>query len=100
LKSDYENRPLPNSTRPVPKRLQAKGVKPYTWPEFWSEQLTPIPVQEALKEVWHSGLGMTPEQVKSASKAMATIAVMGATGGRLTGDYEIQKPKRGYTALP
>jgi len=86
LKGDWQNRPLPSSTRPVPKRLRAQGVRPYTWPEFWSEQVAPIPAEEAMREVWKTGLGMTDEQVSQMRKAMATIAVMGATGARLTDD--------------
>src|SRR5208283_1016029 len=98
LKADYENKPLPGSMRPVPKRLQAQGVKPYTWPEFWAEQLTPIPVEEALREVWQQGLGMSPEQIKAMRKAMATVAVMGATGARLTDDVP-SKSQAGATDL-
>lgn len=88
LKGDWENRPLPNSSRPVPKRLQAQGVKPYTWPEFWSEQVLPIPAEEAVREVWQHGLGMKPEQVTAARKALATIAIMAATGARLADDVQ------------
>jgi hypothetical protein len=91
LKGDWQNRPLPNSTRSVPKRLRKEGVKPYTWPEFWSEQLAPIPAEEAMKEVWKEGMGMSPEQVTNMRKAMATIAVMGATGARLTDDVHMKK---------
>jgi hypothetical protein len=91
LKGDWENRPLPDSTRPVPKRLRAQGVKPYTWPEFWAEQLSPIPAEEAMRDVWKNGLGMTPEQIASASKAMATLAVMSGTGARLTDDVQPTK---------
>jgi hypothetical protein len=91
LKGDWENRPLPDSTRPVPKRLRAQGVKPYTWPEFWAEQLSPIPAEEAMRDVWKNGLGMTPEQIASASKAMATLAVMSGTGARLTDDVQPKK---------
>ncbi len=89
-KADYANRPLPSSNAPVPKRLRAQGIEPYTWPEFWSEQLAPIPAQEAMKEVWRTGMGMSPDQVKQMMKAMSTIAVMGATGARLTDDTESQ----------
>jgi hypothetical protein len=86
FKSDWQNRPLPNSNRPVPKRLAMQGVEPYTWPEFWTEQVLPIPFEEAAREVWQHGLGMTPDQVSHMRKALATIAIMGATGSRVTED--------------
>lgn len=88
LKADYENRPLPNSTRPVPKRLRAQGVKPYTWPEFWTEQVLPIPAEEAVREVWKDGIGMNDQQIQQARKGLATIAIMAATGARITDDTE------------
>lgn len=91
LKGDWQNRPLPSSDRPVPKRLRNQGVKPYTWSEFFTEQVLPIPAEEAAREVWKSGLGMSDEQVKSARKALATIAVMSATGARLVDDVEAGK---------
>ena len=86
FKSDWQNRPLPSSDRPVPKRLRAQGVQPYTWPEFWSEQVMPIPAEEAAREVWKTGLGMSPEEIKAMRQAMATIAIMAGTGARLTTD--------------
>jgi hypothetical protein len=94
LKGDWQNRPLPNSTRPVPKRLRAQGVYPYTWPEFWTEQVLPIPAEEAAREVWGKGMGMNAEQIKSARKAMATIAIMSGTGARLTDDVQSPPAKR------
>lgn len=90
FKSDWQNRPLPNSERAVPKRLREQGIDPYTWNEFWTEQMLPIPLEEAAREVWVNGMGMTPSQAAHMRKAMATIAVMGATGGRLTEDPEVQ----------
>jgi hypothetical protein len=53
----------------------------------------PIPAEEAAREVWKHGLGMSPEQISNMRKAMATIAVMSATGGRLEDDVEYNKPK-------
>lgn len=90
FKSDWQNRPLPSSDRPVPKRLRQQGVEQYTWPEFWSEQVLPIPLEEAAREVWSQGLGMSPEQVEHMFKAVATISVMAATGGRLVEDRDVQ----------
>ena len=52
----------------------------------------PIPAEEALKEVWHTGLGMSDEQVNHLLKATATITVMGATGARLTDDVPSKPP--------
>ncbi len=91
FKADWQNRPLPGSSRAVPKRLRAQGVQPYTWPEFWTEQVLPIPFEEAAREVWHSGLGMNDEQIKQMRKAMATIAIMGATGARLSDDWTVKQ---------
>jgi len=90
FKADWQNRPLPNSNRAVPKRLGAEGIGRYTWPEFWSEQVLPIPAEEAVREVWKNGLGMSPDQIKQMRKAMATIAIMGATGARLSDDWTVK----------
>jgi hypothetical protein len=96
FKSDWQNRPLPNSNRPVPKRLAVQGVKPYTWPEFWSEQLLPIPLEEAMREVWGKQYGMNEETMQTMLKTMATIAVMAGTGGRLVDDPDasVNTPKK------
>lgn len=94
LKGDWQNRPLPTSDRPVPARLRAQGVKPYTWTEFWSEQVAPIPAEEAMREVWKTGMGMSDEQVLGMRKFMATLAVMSATGARLTDDVPYKKPSQ------
>ncbi len=90
--SDYESRPLPRTgfglfeqQRPVPKRLAAQGMEPYSWGEYWSEK-GPIPTQEVMKDVWRNGLGLSDEEVKGLAKAMAIMSVMGGTGGRLTED--------------
>lgn len=87
MKSDWMHRNLPDSNRPMPTRLLRQGIKPYTWPEFWTEELLPIPGEEAAKEVWKNGLGMSAEQMDQALKAAASIAVMAATGARLTDDW-------------
>lgn len=100
LGRDYQRRPLPRAgfgllegKTNIPKRLQAQGITmPYTWTELWSEQLAPIPFQEALVEVWKTGMGMDKEQITEMKKAMATIAVMAGTGARFTEDIPYQTP--------
>jgi len=80
FKSDWQNRPLPSSDRPMPKRLRAQGVEPYTWPEFFSEQVLPIPFEEAVREVWKNGLGMSDEQIAKVRKMQSAISILGAIG--------------------
>lgn len=91
---DFEGRPLPRAgfgflpeRTSIPKRLREQGTTPYTWDEYWARQLTPIPVSEGLKEVWGKGMGMNEKDMTRAAKAMASIAIMGATGGRVSEDF-------------
>lgn len=96
---DYAGRPLPRKLfgtlkgdKDIPKRLRMHGItKPYSWPEWASEEFTPIPIEEGIKEVWEKGLGMSPKQQEQAWKALITISVMSATGGRLSEDYPKKK---------
>lgn len=96
FKGDYENRPLPKMPGsgprlPMPRRLAVRGEKPYTWPEFTIDQTLPIPAEEAVRDVWKKGLGMSDAQVKAYGKAFAKALVMGATGARLSEDYDKKK---------
>lgn len=98
FKADFQERPLPSSNRPVPARLRAQGIKPYTWNEYLAQQAAPIPAQEFLKEAWKpmmevwKGQGMTDADVDRMKKAVATIVIMGGTGGRLTEDVPYKSP--------
>lgn len=91
-KADYEDRPLPKipgygEPPPMPKRLAARGVKPYTWPEFAAQTILPIPFQEGAKEVWHYGLGATPKQQDALMKAFVIILLNAGTGARIQEDW-------------
>jgi hypothetical protein len=98
FKGDYQNRPLPQipgygKPIPMPKRLAAQGIKPYTWDEYVMEQASPIPFQEAEREIWRNGFGLSDKQIKSMLQAAGTTAVMMGTGGRLTQDLQPRQTK-------
>ena len=91
FKGDYENRPLPKmplsgAALPMPKRLAARGMKPYSWTELTLDTVLPIPAEEPFKEVWSRGLGMSADDVKRYGDAFAKSLIMGATGSRLNQD--------------
>jgi hypothetical protein len=97
LGRDFQEKPLPRAgfglyegKTNLPKRLKAQGVEPYSWAEWALEAFSPIPFQEAVKEVWGSGLGASPEQIKQMLKAFVTTLFMGGTGGRMSDDLETQ----------
>jgi hypothetical protein len=100
-KGDYADRPLPQipgygEPPPVPKRLAAQGVKPYTWPEFLSDIVLPIPVEQAMNDIWHSHeLSNTEQQDHALTKAFVTGIIMAGTGGRVSDDWN-----KGETAAP
>jgi hypothetical protein len=92
-KGDYADRPLPQipgygEPPPMPKRLAAQGVKPYTWPEFLSDVVLPIPIEQGANEIWHNHeLAQNPAQERAFTKALVTLLITGGTGGRLTDDW-------------
>ena len=95
---DYMRRPLPRAgfgllpgKTNMPRRLRAEGIDPYTWPEYATQQLAMIPVQEALKEVWGKDLVMNAADRERSLKALATIIVMGGTGARVSEDYSLRQ---------
>jgi hypothetical protein len=96
-KGDYQDRPLPQipgygKPPPVPKRLAAEGVKPYTWKEFGSDMVLPIPFEEGANEIFHYyDMGQSAEARNTLLKAFATVAFMAATGGRMAEDWN--KPR-------
>jgi hypothetical protein len=105
-KGDYADRPLPQipgygTPPPVPKRLAAQGVKPYTWPEFISDTMLPIPVEQTMNEVWHnSELAKNNKEANTLTKSFITAIVMGGTGGRLSDDWNNQQANPAAGKLP
>lgn len=94
---DYAGRPLPRKAlgllpgdKDVPKRLRVQGItKPYSWTEYSSQQFSPIPISEGIREVW-KGMGMPSEQQNDNLKALIIISIMAGTGARVT---EEPKPR-------
>lgn len=92
FREDYQNRQLPHSERPEPKRLLAQGTDPYTWNEyFWTQAALPIPFQELVRQTWQTGFGLSDEKRESTLHALGSTGFMMATGGRVNKDYEMEQ---------
>lgn len=81
-REDPTGKQLPHSVRPQPKRLRERGIKPYTWGEYVTQQLSPIPFQEMEKEIWGKNFERTDQEIK----AWTTLLFMLGTGGRMRED--------------
>ncbi len=92
--ADFAKRPLPFSNDKIPPYLAREGIGKYTYPEYLTERLSPIPVSEAAREVW-AAQGMDESDIEHWMRALTTAAVMGSTGARMEPDRETQpKPER------
>lgn len=87
--ADFQGRPLPFSNDKVPAYLRREGKGPYTVPEYAMRTIAPIPLEEALKEVWMDQ-GMSEDRAKHWLGVLATIAVVGGTGARLQPDTALE----------
>jgi hypothetical protein len=87
--ADYANRPLPFSADKVPTYLARKGVAKYTYPEYLSERFTPIPVSEAVTEVFRKQ-GMNETQTHQYIGALMSALAAGGTGARISSDTNEQ----------
>lgn len=83
--SDFQGRPLPFSDDKVPSYLKKQGVQKYTYGEYAAQQFTPIPVSEAVREVW-AKQGMDESLMNHWLWALSSAAIMGSTGARVSRD--------------
>lgn len=83
--ADYQGRPLPFSNDKTPAYLRREGIGPYTYPEYAATRFTPIPVSEAVLEIWKDQ-GMNDDDISKYLNALLTGAAAGATGARITID--------------
>lgn len=88
--SDFQKRPLPFSSDKVPSYLRREGVKKYTYGEYAAINLTPIPVSEAVREVW-AKQGMDESDIAHWMKALTSAVIMGGTGARMSHDFRAKK---------
>jgi hypothetical protein len=83
--ADFEGRPMPFSEDKVPARLRRQGVGAYTYKEYIFENQMPIPVGEAVREVWRQQ-GMNETQIDHWLWALTDAAIMGTSGVRVSPD--------------
>lgn len=88
--SDFQKRPMPFSNDKVPSFLRKQGIGKYTYAEYAAINLTPIPVSEAVREVWKKQ-GMDESDIAHWMKALTSAVVMGGTGARMSPDYRAKK---------
>jgi len=91
--ADYQGRPLPFSGDKTPSYLKKEGVGPYTYGEYISEHVAPIPVEDAVREVWHN-LGMSEKRSNDWMAALVTFAIVGGTGARVQKDTDLEDQKK------
>jgi hypothetical protein len=90
LRQDTQERQLPNSNFPNPKRLRAQDIDKYTWPEWITQQGLAIPMQEPMEEVWRHGFGLDDQHIERMGSALLKASVMGVTGARISQDYNVK----------
>jgi hypothetical protein len=93
---DFTGRPLPMpwGHKNIPKRKQLRGVKAYTWPEWVSETISPIPIQEGIKELWHD-MGMPKTMSEKLLRALMIAVPMAMTGARIWEDITALEGEEG-----
>lgn len=84
--ADFKGQPLPFSHDKVPANLRREGLGKYTWPRYAADKLAPIPLEEALREVWsNQGLGISEQETYL--NALISGLVAGSTGMRYSKDF-------------
>lgn len=83
--ADFQGRPMPYSSDAVPKYLRRQGLDRYTYGEYAAQEFTPIPVSEAVREVWHDQ-GMGDDEINAWLKALTVGVAAGSTGARVSAE--------------
>lgn len=85
---DFRGRPLPWSSDRVPRYRRLQGIDQYDWSEYLLATASPIPVEEAIREVF-SGAGMDDMTASKLIHSLTIVGGMAATGARITSDVEV-----------
>lgn len=89
--SDFIGKPLPFSSDKATPMAQRMGEgKPYTYAEYGTTHLLPIPVAEAARELWKQQ-GMDDEEIDKYLRAIEAGIVSGATGAKMKDDKSKRK---------
>lgn len=88
--SDFRGNTMPWSTDTIPTRERAQGIHKYGYGEYAAKNLTPIPAQEAVAEVWKSQ-GMSAAQIDDWMRALTVAGIVGGTGAKVTEDHGVKK---------
>jgi hypothetical protein len=85
--SDYIGKPLPFSSDKASPRAKRMGEgKPYTYAEYGTTHLLPIPLAEAAREIWKTQ-GMDEEEIGKWFRAIEAGIVSGGTGAKMKDDH-------------
>lgn len=78
-------RPMPWSHDVVPRSRALRGVRRYGWGEYLTEEFSPIPLEEAFKEIWKDQ-GMSEIQATTLLRALTIAGIAAASGVRVSED--------------
>jgi hypothetical protein len=98
--ADFEGRPMPFSNdvpnkgtlRHLYQEGHKTGTGKYTYGQYAPKVLLPIPVEDAVKEVWRSQ-GMKESEMNTYMNALLTAVITGGTGARYGPDYNTTPKK-------
>ncbi len=91
FQADFKENPMPWSNDAISKHQKAEGVHKFTYAEYAGKNLTPIPLQEAITEVWKKQ-GMNEDQITTVLNAIIIAASVGGTGIKISEDTPYKKP--------
>lgn len=87
---DYMGRPLPWSSDRLTRSERLRGLTQYETPEWLLQTFSPIPAEEAVREVWRD-MGMRTSTTDKVLHALAAAIPTGLTGVRVWSDPQAEQ---------